>query len=125
MSSVQFVDGRDEARDKALLKSTKERVKEGIAKRTAALVSKYLATPSNTVVDLHADSDPWELHSRPGSIIFIRGAGEILTATEISPGSNQWEVTYVSPVSHINIEPPIPSRDDRAIPEDTQERGPD
>lgn len=125
MSSVQLVDGRDVARDRALLKSTKERVREEISKRTAARVSRYLATPSNTVVDLFPGSDPWELHSRPGSIIFLRSATEILTATEKPPGSNQWELTYVSPVSDFNSEPPAPSRDDRAIPEDTQEGGPD
>ena len=58
MSSVYLVDGRDVARDRALLKATKQRVKEEIAKRTAAQVGKYLATPSNTVVDLHPGSDP-------------------------------------------------------------------
>ena len=58
MSSVHLVDGRDVARDRALLRATKQRVKEEIAKRTAARVGKYLATPSNTVVDLHPGSDP-------------------------------------------------------------------
>ena len=52
MSSIQLVDGRDVARDRALLKATKQRVKDEIAKRTAARVGKYLACPSNTVVDL-------------------------------------------------------------------------
>ena len=125
MSSVQLVEGRDVARDRALLKSTKDRVREEISKRTAARVSKYLSAPSNTVVDLFPGSDPWELHSRPGSIIFFRSATEILTATEQPPGSNQWELTYVSPVSAFDSDPPAPSRDDRAIPEDTQSGGPD
>ena len=61
MSSIQLVDGRDVARDRALLKATKQRVKDEIAKRTAARVGKYLACPSNTVVDLHPDSDPLKL----------------------------------------------------------------
>ena len=125
MSSVQLVDGRDIARDRALLRATKQRVKEEIAKRTAARVGKYLATPSNTVVDLHPGSGPWELHSRPGAITFVRGATKILTATEISPGSNQWVLTYVSPVGEFTCEAPTPSRDDRAIPEITQDTGPD
>jgi len=125
MSSVQLVDGRDVARDRALLRATKQRVKGEIAKRTAAQVGKYLATPSNTVVDLHPGSDPWELHSRSGAITFVRGATEILTATEISPGSNQWVLTYVSPVGEFTCEAPTPSRDDRAIPETTQDTGPD
>jgi len=125
MSSVHLVDGRDVARDRALLRATKQRVKEEIAKRTAARVGKYLATPSNTVVDLHPGSDPWELHSRSGVITFVRGATEILTATETSPGSNKWVLTYVSPVDEFSSEAPTPSRDDRAIPETTQDPGPD
>ena len=125
MSSVQLVDGRDEARDRALLKSTKERVKEGIAKRTAALVSKYLATPSNTVVDLHADSDPWELHSRSGTLTFVRGATEILTASESQSGSNEWILTYESPVAVLSWTDPDSTRDDLAIPESSSTEGPD
>ena len=125
MSSAQLVDGRDVARDRALLRATKQRVKDEIAKRTAARVGRYLATPSNTVVNLHPDSDPWELHSRAGTITFVRGATAILTATEISPGTNQWVLTYVSPVGELTYEAPSPSRDDRAIPESTQDPGPD
>ena len=125
MSSTQLVDERDVARDTALLRATKQRVRDEVAKRTAARVGKYLACPSNTVVDLHPDSDPWELHSRAGTITFVRGATEILTATEISPGTNQWVLTYVSPVGELNFDPPSPPRDDRAIPESTQDPGPD
>ena len=125
MSSAQLVDGRDVARDRALLRATKQRVKDEIAKRTAARVGKYLATPSNTVVDLHPGSDPWELHSRSGAITFVRGATEILTATEHPPGWNKWVLTYVSPVGEFTSEAPTPSRDDRAIPETTQDTGPD
>ena len=125
MSSAQLVDGRDVARDMALLRATKQRVKDEIAKRTTARVGKYLATPSNTVVDLHPGSDPWELHSRSGALTFVRGATEIPTTTEISPGSNKWVLTYVSPVAEFTSVAPVPSRDDRAIPEATENFGPD
>ena len=125
MRSGYLVDGRDVARDRALLRATKQRVKEELAQRTAALVGKYLATPSNTVVDLHPGSDPWELHSRSGALTFVRGATEILTATETSPGSKKWVLTYVSPVAEFTSVAPVPSRGDWAIPEATENIGPD
>jgi len=125
MSSAYLVDRRDVVRDRAPLKATKQRVKEELAQRTAALVGKYLAAPSNTVVGLHPGSDPWELHSRSGALTFVRGATEILTATEISPGSNKWVLTYVSPVAEFTSVAPAPSPDDRTIPEATENIGPD
>ena len=125
MSSVTLIDGRDVARDRALLKETKRRVREAIAQRTAALVEKYLASPSNSVVDLYPGSDPWELHSRSGALTFVRGATEILTASESPPGSNKWILTYESPVAGFNGVVPNLPRDDRAIPEDTYSIGPD
>ena len=125
MRSGYLVDGRDVARDRTLLKATKQRVKGELAQRTEALVGKYVATPSNTVVDLHPGSDPWKLRARSGVITFVRGTTEILTATETSPGSNKWVLTYVSPVGEFTSGAPTPSRDNRAIPEATQESGPD
>ena len=53
MSSANIVNGRDVARDRALLVETKKCVKEALAQRTAALVEKYLASESNSVVDLY------------------------------------------------------------------------
>ena len=125
MSSAILVDGRDVVRDRAHLIETKRRVREALAQRTAAIVQKYLATPSNTVVDLYPESAPWELHSRPGAITFVRGATEILTASESPEGSNQWVLTYESPVAGINERDPFASRDDRAIPEPVSDVGPD
>ena len=103
MSSATLVDGRDVVRDRALLIETKRRVREALAQRTAAIVEKYLATPSNTVVDLYPGSAPWELHSRSGALTFVRGATEILTASESPEGSNKWILTYESPVGQILI----------------------
>ena len=54
MSSVILVDGRDIRRDRALLKETKRKVKEALAKRTADLVDKYRAKAINTVRALGA-----------------------------------------------------------------------
>ena len=125
MSSASIVNGRDVARDRALLIETKKSVKEALAQRTAALVAKYLATPSNSVVDLYPGSDPWELHSRSGALTFVRGATEILTASESQPGSNEWILTYESPVAVLNWTDPDLSRDDRAIPETSSIQGPD
>ena len=125
MSSGTIVDGRDIARDRALLKETKRRVKEALAQRTAALVAKYLASPYNSVIDLYPGSDPWELHSRSGALTFIRGATEIITASESPPGSNKWILTYDSPVAGFNSLDPVLPRDDRAMPEPTNNIGPD
>ena len=125
MSSANIVNGRDVALDLTLLRETKKSVKEALAQRTAALVAKYLATPSNSVVDLYPGSDPWELHSRSGALTFVRGATEVLTATESEPGSNKWVLTYESPVTGFIRSEPILERDDRAIPEDLLSRAPD
>ena len=125
MSSASIVNGRDVARDRALLIETKKSVKEALAQRTAALVAKYLATPSNSVVDLYPGSDLWELHSRSGALTFVRGATEILTASESQPGSNEWILTYESPVAVLNWTDPDLLRDDRAIPENISSKGPD
>ena len=125
MSSANIVNGRDVARDRALLVETKKCVKEALAQRTAALVEKYLASESNSVVDLYPGSDPWELHSRSGALTFVRGATEILTASESEPGSNKWVLTYESPVAGFNRIDPDLSRDDRAIPETPSSQGPD
>ena len=125
MSSVQLENGRDVIRDRALLRDTKRRVKEEIEQRTSALVRKYLATPSNTAVDLYPGSDTWELHSRSGALTFVRGATEILTATESPPGSNKWVITYEAPEAQFVGEELVDLRDDRAIPETTVESGPD
>ena len=125
MSSANIVNGRDVARDRALLVETKKRVKEALAQRTAALVKKYLDSESNSVVDLYPGSDPWELHSRSGALTFVRGATEVLTATESEPGSNKWVLTYESPVADFNERDSFASRDDRAIPEAVNDVGPD
>jgi len=125
MSSANIVNGRDVARDQAFLVETKRRVKEALAQRTAALVKKYLDTESNSVVDLYPGSDPWELHSRSGALTFVRGATEVLTATESEPGSNKWVLTYESPVAGFIRSEPVLERDDRAIPEDLLSRAPD
>jgi len=125
MSSTNIVNGRDVARDRALLVETKKRVKEALAQRTAALVKKYLDSESNSVVDLYPGSDPWELHSRSGALTFVRGATEVLTATETVPGSNRWVLTYESPVAGFIHSNPVLPRDDRAIPEDLSSKGPD
>ena len=125
MSSASIVNGRDVVRDRALLAETKKCVKEALAQRTSALVEKYLASESNSVVDLYPGSDPWELHSRSGALTFVRGATEVLTATESEPGSNKWVLTYESPVTGFICYEPILERDDRAIPEDLLSRAPD
>jgi len=125
MSSANIVNGRDVALDLTLLRETKKSVKEALAQRTAALVAKYLATPSNSVVDLYPGSDPWELHSRSGALTFVRGTTEILTASESRPGSNDWILTYESPVAVLNWTDPDLLRDDRAIPENISSKGPD
>ena len=117
MSSVILVDGRDIKRDRTLLKETKRKVKEALALRTAALVEKYSSKETNTVVDLYPGSDPWELHSRSGALIFVRGATELLTATESPAGSNKWVLTYEAPESRFTESNPVSPRDDRAIPE--------
>ena len=125
MSSANIVNGRDVARDRALLIETKKCVKQALAQRTAAIVEKYLASESNSVVDLYPGSDPWELHSRSGALTFVRGATEILTASESEPGSNKWVLTYESSVAGFNrIDPDLP-RDDRVIPETASSQGPD
>ena len=125
MSSANIVNGRDVARDRALLVEIKKCVKEALAQRTAALVGKYLASESNSVVDLYPGSDPWELHSRSGALTFVRGATEILTASESEPGSNKWVLTYESPVAGFNRTDPVLPRDDRAIPENLSSQAPD
>ena len=125
MSSANIVNGRGVVRDRALLVETKKCVKEALAQRTAALVKKYLDTESNSVVDLYPGSDPWELHSRSGALTFVRGATEVLTATESEPGSNKWVLTYESPVAGFIRSEPVLERDDRAIPEDLLSRAPD
>ena len=125
MSSANIVNGRDVARDRALLVETKKCVKEALAQRTATLVEKYLASESNSVVDLYPGSDPSELHSRSGALTFVRGATEVLTATESESGSNKWVLTYESPVAGFIRTDPVLSRDDRAIPENLSIQAPD
>jgi hypothetical protein len=128
MSSSAIVDGRDIAGGRALVKETRRIAREAIAQRTAARVKKILSTPTNTVVDLYPGSGSWELHSRSGALTFVRGATELLTATETPPGSNQWVLEYVAPVTEVtevidvDLESP---RDDRAIPEPIDDQGPD
>ena len=78
-----------------------------------------MSTPTDTVVDLYLGSGSWELHS------FVRGATELLTATETPPGSNQWVLGYVAPVTEVidvDIESP---REDRAVPGPVDDHGPD
>jgi len=125
MSSVILVDGRDIRRDRALLKETKREVKEALAKRTADLVAKYSAKATNTVVDLYPGSEPWVLHSRSGVLTFVRGATELLTATESPVGSNEWVFTYEAPESRFTESSSVLQRDDRAIPEPSDDVGPD
>ena len=125
MSSVILVDGRDIKRDRALIKETKRKVREALALRTAALVERYLAKESNTVVDLYSGSETWKLHSRPGAFTFVRGATELLTATESPAGSNEWEITYEAPASRLVESTLVIQRDDRAIPEPSNTGGPD
>ena len=80
------------------------------------------------MVDLYPGSGSWELHSRSGALTFVRGATELLAATETPPGSNQWVLEYVAPVTEVtevidvDLESP---RDDRAIPEPIDDQGPD
>jgi len=125
MSSVILVDGRDIRRDRALLKETKRKVKEALAKRTADLVDKYRAKATNTVVDLYPGSEPWVLHSRPGALTFVRGATELLTAIESPVGSNEWVFTYEAPEARFTESSSVLQRDDRAIPEPSDDVGPD
>ena len=125
MSSVILVDGRDIRRDRALLKETKREIKEALAKRTADLVAKYRAKATNTVVDLYPGSEPWVLHSRSGVLTFVRGATELLTATESPVGSNEWVFTYEAPEAGFTEFSSVPQRDDRAIPETSDDVGPD
>ena len=128
MSISTIVDGRDIAGGRALVKETRRIAREAIAQRTAARVKKILSTPTNTVVDLYPGSGSWELHSRSGALTFVRDATELLTATETSPGSNQWVLEYVASVTEVtevidvDIESPL---DDRAIPESIDNQGPD
>ena len=117
MSSVIVVDGRDVKRDRALLKENKRKVKEALALRTAALVKKYRSKETNTVVGLYPGSGPWELHSCPGALTFVRGATELLTATESPAGSNKWMLTYEAPEARFLESSPVVLRDDRVIPE--------
>ena len=125
MSSVILVDGRDIQRDRAPLKETKRKVKEALAKRTADLVDKYRAKATNTVVDLYPGSEPWVLHSRPGALTFVRGATELLTAIESPVGSNEWVFTYEAPEARFTESSSVLQRDDRAIPEPSDDVGPD
>ena len=125
MSSVILVDGRDIRRDRALLKETKREVKEALAKRTADLVDKYRAKATSTVMDLYPGSEPWILHSRPGAFTFVRGATELLTATESPAGSNEWVLTYEASVARFLESSPVIQRDDRAIPEPSNTGCPD
>jgi len=124
MSSVILVDGRDIRRDRALLKETKRKVKEALAKRTADLVDKYRAKATNTVVDLYPGSEPWVLHSRPGALTFVRGATELLTAIEPPVGSNEWVFTYEAPEARFTESSSVLQRDDRAIPGPSDGVGP-
>jgi len=117
MNSVILVDGRDVIRDRTLPKETKRKVKEALALRTAALVEKHRSRETNTVVDLYPGSAPWELHFRPGALTFVRGATEILTATESPAGSNEWVLTYEAPEARFTESSSVLLRDDRAIPE--------
>ena len=117
MNRAILVDGRDIERDRALLREAKLKVKEALAQRTAAFVEKYRSKVTNTVVDLYPESGPWELHSRSGVLIFVRGATELLTATESPAGSNKWVLTYEAPEAGFTESTPIIIRDDRAIPE--------
>ena len=119
------MDGRDVIRDRALLKETKGKVKEALALRTAALVEKYRSKETNTVADLYPDSGPWELHSCPGALTFVRGATELLTATESPAGSNKWVLTYEVPEARFLESSPVLLRDDRAIPEPNNNICPD
>ena len=126
MSSVILVDGRDIIRDRALLKETKRKVKEALALRTAALVEKYRSKETNTVVDLYSGSGPWELHSCPGAALtFMRGATELLMAIESPVGSNEWVFTYEAPEAGFTEFSSVPQKDDRAIPETSDDVGPD
>ena len=128
MSSSAVVGGRDIAGGRALVKETKRIARTAIAQRTAARFKKILLTPTNTVVDLYPGSGSWELHSRSGALTFVRGATELLTATETPPWSNQWvlenvaTVTEVTEVIYVDLESP---RDDRVIPEPIDDQGPD
>ena len=136
MSSSGIVNGRDIAGGKALIKETKRIAREALAQRTEARVKELLVSPTNTVVDLYPGSSTWELHCRPDVLTFVRGATELLTATESPPGSNRWVLEYVAPVSEVidvdleevievDLESP---REDRAIPEPTikvEVKGPD
>ena len=77
------------------------------------------------MVDLYPGSGTWELHSRSGALTFVRGAIELLTATESPSGSNRWVLEYVAPVVEVidvDLESP---REDRAIPELVEDHGPD
>ena len=123
MSSVILVDGRDIRRDRALLKETKRKVKEALAKCTADLVDKYRAKATNTVVDLYPGSEPWVLHSRPGALTFVRGATELLTAIESPVGSNEWVFTYEAPEARFTESSSVLQRDDRAISEPSDDVG--
>ena len=125
MNDIILVDGRDIRRDRALLKETKREIKEALAKRTADLVAKYRAKATNTVVDLYPGSEPWVLHSRSGVLTFVRGATELLTATESPVGSNEWVFTYKAPEAGFTEFSSVPQRDDRAIPETSDDVGPD
>ena len=125
MSSVILVDGRDIRRDRALLKKTKRKVKEALAKRTADLVDKYRAKAINTVVGLYPGSEPWKLHSRPGALTFMRGATELRTAIESPVGSDEWVLTYEAPEARFTESSSALQRDDRAIPELPNNVGPD
>ena len=125
MNDITLIDGRDVRRDRALIKETKRKVKEALAQRTAALVNKSNSKVTNTVVDLHPGSEPWRLHSRSGAITFVRGATELLTATESPVGSNEWVLTYVAPESITSESSSVEQRDDRAIPEISIDNCPD
>ena len=125
MSSVILVDGRDARRDRALIKGAKRKVREALALRTAALVDNYRAKATNTVADLHPGSELWKLHSRPGALTFVRGATELLTAIESPAGSNEWVLTYEAPEARFAESSSVLQRDDHAIPEPSNNVGPD
>ena len=76
-------------------------------------------------MDLYPGSEPWVLHSRPGALTFVRGATELLTAIESPVGSNEWVFTYEAPEARFTESSSVLQRDDRAIPEPSDDVGPD
>ena len=55
----------------------------------------------------------------------MRGATELLTAIESPVGSNEWVFTYEAPEARFTESSSVLQRDDRAIPEPSDDVGPD